>query len=134
MDGAPVAFVLGGGGVRGAVEVGMPRALLDAGVRPDLVVGTSIGAINGALVAADPTPGVVDALVLAPLTVALGVAVLAFTPVIVLVLLATRAGDRRPRRAGGMAVRLVRGHRRLGRRAGSGALRGGAVGAGIRCG
>lgn len=36
MDGAPVAFVLGGGGVRGAVEVGMPRALLDAGIRPDL--------------------------------------------------------------------------------------------------
>lgn len=49
-----VAFVLGGGGVRGAVEVGMLRALLEADVRPDLVVGTSIGAVNGAILAADP--------------------------------------------------------------------------------
>jgi NTE family protein len=48
------AFVLGGGGLLGAHEVGMLRALADAGVRPDLVVGTSIGAINGVLVAADP--------------------------------------------------------------------------------
>jgi NTE family protein len=49
------AFVLGGGGLLGAGEVGMLRALLEHGVRPDLVVGTSIGAINGAAVAADPT-------------------------------------------------------------------------------
>jgi NTE family protein len=35
------AFVLGGGGVLGAGEVGMLRALLEAGVVPDLVVGTS---------------------------------------------------------------------------------------------
>ena len=48
------AFVLGGGGVLGAHEVGMLRALSEAGIRPDLVVGTSIGAINGAFVAADP--------------------------------------------------------------------------------
>jgi NTE family protein len=48
------AFVLGGGGLLGAHEVGMLRALSEAGVRPDLVVGTSIGAINGAFVAADP--------------------------------------------------------------------------------
>ena len=48
------AFVLGGGGLLGAHEVGMVRALSDAGIRPDLVVGTSIGAINGAFVAADP--------------------------------------------------------------------------------
>ncbi len=48
------AFVLGGGGLLGAHEVGMLRALSEAGIRPDLVVGTSIGAINGALVAADP--------------------------------------------------------------------------------
>jgi Patatin-like phospholipase len=47
-----VAFVLGGGGVLGAAEVGMLRALADAGILPDLVVGTSIGAINGAVVAA----------------------------------------------------------------------------------
>jgi len=48
------AFVLGGGGLLGAHEVGMLRALTEAGIRPDLVVGTSIGAINGVLVAADP--------------------------------------------------------------------------------
>lgn len=58
-----MAFVLGGGGVRGAVEVGMLEALLEAGVSPDLVVGSSIGAINGALVASDPSPAVVDRLV-----------------------------------------------------------------------
>src|SRR5581483_9737063 len=49
-----VAYVLGGGGLLGAHEVGMLRALGEAGIRPDLVVGTSIGAINGAFVAADP--------------------------------------------------------------------------------
>jgi len=48
------AFVLGGGGLLGAHEVGMLRALAGSGVRPDLVVGTSIGALNGVLVAADP--------------------------------------------------------------------------------
>jgi len=51
-----VAFVLGGGGRLGAAEVGMLSALAEAGVRPDRVVGTSIGAINGAAVAADPSP------------------------------------------------------------------------------
>lgn len=59
----PVAFVLGGGGVLGAVEVGMLRALFRAGIRPDLVLGTSIGAVNGALVAADPTEQVTTRLV-----------------------------------------------------------------------
>ena len=59
----PVAFVLGGGGVLGAVEVGMVRALFRAGFRPDVVVGTSIGAVNGALVAADPSEGVTERLV-----------------------------------------------------------------------
>ncbi|XVU24564.1 patatin-like phospholipase family protein [Actinoplanes sp. CA-054009] len=59
----PVAFVLGGGGVLGAVEVGMLRALFRAGFRPDVVVGTSIGAVNGALVAADPSEAVTDRLV-----------------------------------------------------------------------
>lgn len=62
MSPQPVAFVLGGGGVRGAVQVGMIRALLEADITPDLVVGTSIGAINGALLAADPTPAVVPRL------------------------------------------------------------------------
>jgi NTE family protein len=48
------AFVLGGGGLLGAHEVGMLRALSEADIKPDLVVGTSIGAINGVFVAADP--------------------------------------------------------------------------------
>ncbi|HSV40859.1 MAG TPA: patatin-like phospholipase family protein [Nocardioidaceae bacterium] len=56
------AFVLGGGGVLGAVEVGMLRALFEAGIRPDLVVGTSVGALNGAFVAAQPDIGVVERL------------------------------------------------------------------------
>jgi NTE family protein len=54
------AFVLGGGGVLGAVEVGMLRALFEAEVAPDLVLGTSVGALNGALVARDPSPAVID--------------------------------------------------------------------------
>lgn len=49
------AFVLGGGGVLGATQVGMLQALLAADITPDLVVGTSIGSLNGAFVAADPT-------------------------------------------------------------------------------
>jgi NTE family protein len=56
------AFVLGGGGVLGAVEVGMLRALFDHGVTPDLVLGTSVGALNGAMVARDPSPAVIDRL------------------------------------------------------------------------
>ena len=56
------AFVLGGGGVLGAVEVGMLRALFERGVRPDLVLGTSIGAFNGALVASQPDLAVVERL------------------------------------------------------------------------
>jgi NTE family protein len=53
MGSGKVAFVLGGGGVLGAVQVGMLRAVLERGIRPDLVVGTSIGAINGSIIAAD---------------------------------------------------------------------------------
>lgn len=60
---AGTAFVLGGGGLLGAVEVGMLRALFEAGIRPDLILGTSVGALNGALVATDPGPGVIDRLV-----------------------------------------------------------------------
>lgn len=40
----------------------MLRALLEAGIRPDLIVGTSIGALNGLLVAADPSPAVTERL------------------------------------------------------------------------
>ncbi len=56
------AFVLGGGGALGAVEVGMLRALLERGVTPDLVLGTSVGALNGALVARDPSLAVIERL------------------------------------------------------------------------
>lgn len=45
------AFVLGGGGSRGALQVGALRALLEAGIVPDLLVGTSIGAANAAALA-----------------------------------------------------------------------------------
>ncbi|MGH8902087.1 MAG: patatin-like phospholipase family protein [Egibacteraceae bacterium] len=58
-----VAFVLGGGGVLGAHEVGMLQALLEAGICPDIVVGTSVGAINGAIVATDPTSAAIARLV-----------------------------------------------------------------------
>src|SRR3954470_1607517 len=56
------AFVLGGGGVLGAVEVGMLRALFERDVTPDLVLGTSIGALNGAMVARDPDASVISKL------------------------------------------------------------------------
>jgi len=48
------AFVLSGGAALGAVQVGMLQALHESGVRPDLVVGTSVGAVNAAWVAGDP--------------------------------------------------------------------------------
>lgn len=54
MEYVSTAFVLGGGGLMGAHEVGMLGALAEAGIRPDLVVGTSVGALNGVFVAADP--------------------------------------------------------------------------------
>lgn len=57
-----VAFVLGGGGVLGANEVGMLRALLEAGIVPDVILGTSIGAVNGAVLASDPTTASVERL------------------------------------------------------------------------
>ena len=41
-----LALVLGGGGARGALQVGACRALFEAGYKPDLIVGTSIGAAN----------------------------------------------------------------------------------------
>jgi NTE family protein len=55
------AFVLSGGGSLGAVQVGMLRALLEGGVEPDLVIGSSVGALNGAWLAGRPEPaGVAD--------------------------------------------------------------------------
>ena len=48
------AFVLAGGGSLGAVQVGMLKALVRHGLIPDLVIGASVGAINGAHFAAEP--------------------------------------------------------------------------------
>ncbi|MFC5719410.1 patatin-like phospholipase family protein [Streptomyces gamaensis] len=50
------AFVLGGGGSLGGYEAGMLRALIEAGIRPDVVIGTSIGSVQGAIAAAHPGP------------------------------------------------------------------------------
>jgi len=57
-----IAFVLGGGGVLGAHEVGMLKALAERNIKPDMVLGTSVGAINGAFFAANPTLGGVERL------------------------------------------------------------------------
>ena len=57
-----VAYVLGGGGDLGANEVGMLRALLERDILPDLIVGSSIGAINGAAIAAEPSLQMLDRL------------------------------------------------------------------------
>ncbi|MEM7286634.1 MAG: patatin-like phospholipase family protein [Actinomycetota bacterium] len=53
----PVGFVLTGGASNGATQAGMLRALQEAGAVPDLVAGTSVGALNGAVVAEDPDLG-----------------------------------------------------------------------------
>lgn len=54
--GASTAFVLAGGGSRGAVQVGMLCELVDRGIRADRVYGASVGAVNGGAYAGDPTP------------------------------------------------------------------------------
>jgi NTE family protein len=48
------AFVLSGGAALGAIQVGMLRALYERGIEPDLIVGTSVGAVNGAFIASRP--------------------------------------------------------------------------------
>lgn len=55
----PTAFVLSGGASLGAIHVGMLLALADEGERPDLIVGTSVGAVNGGWIASRPDlPGI----------------------------------------------------------------------------
>lgn len=49
---SPVALVFCGGGSRGAMEVGFYKAIRELGLPVDLVVGSSIGALNGACIAA----------------------------------------------------------------------------------
>src|SRR5512132_4584990 len=47
----PTALVLSGGGAKGLAHIGVLRTLDSLGIRPDLVVGTSMGAVVGALYA-----------------------------------------------------------------------------------
>ncbi|MEZ4614050.1 MAG: patatin-like phospholipase family protein [Caldilineaceae bacterium] len=58
-DSHMIAFVLSGAGNRGPLQIGAVRALLDRGIQPAFLVGTSAGAINGCYLAAhgldDPT-------------------------------------------------------------------------------
>lgn len=56
------AFVLGGAGNMGAIQLGMLRALLERHVVPDLVVGCSVGALNGGAIASAPTLETLDRL------------------------------------------------------------------------
>lgn len=59
---AKTAFVLAGGGSLGAIQVGMLRSLLAAGVRPDFIVGSSVGAMNACYFAGEPNAGGVERL------------------------------------------------------------------------
>jgi NTE family protein len=49
------AFVLSGGGSLGAAQAGALQALFEAGITPDVVIGCSVGALNAAYVAVEPT-------------------------------------------------------------------------------
>jgi NTE family protein len=50
----PRVLALSGGGANGAAQAGAAAELLAAGLRPDLIIGTSVGAWNGAWLAAHP--------------------------------------------------------------------------------
>jgi NTE family protein len=54
------AFVLAGGGSLGAVQAGMLLELIAAKVHPDLIIGVSAGALNGAFLAYDPSPSTAE--------------------------------------------------------------------------
>ncbi len=56
-----VAFVLSGGASLGAIQVGMAASLMEHGIRPDMIIGTSVGAVNGSWLAAErPTDGLIE--------------------------------------------------------------------------
>lgn len=57
-----VAFVLSGGGVLGAAQVGQLQALTEAHIIPDVVIATSVGALNAAALATEPTSEAMDRL------------------------------------------------------------------------
>ena len=56
------ALVFAGGGSFGAVQVGMMLSLVNHGMTADMVVGSSVGALNGAFYAGDPTPSGIERL------------------------------------------------------------------------
>ncbi|GAA3355168.1 patatin-like phospholipase family protein [Saccharopolyspora gregorii] len=56
------AWVLPGGSTFGAVQAGLATALFEAGVEPDLLVGTSAGSLNAAWLAGDPSGGGAESL------------------------------------------------------------------------
>src|SRR6202161_4031779 len=55
-----IVLVLQGGGALGAYQAGVYEALHEAHVEPDWVIGTSIGAINGAIIAGNPREQRID--------------------------------------------------------------------------
>jgi NTE family protein len=55
-------FVFSGGGSLAAVQVGMTKALKNAGIIPDMVIGASAGALNAAFIASHPWPGSIEKL------------------------------------------------------------------------
>jgi len=58
-----VAFVPSGGASLGAIQAGMLRALYEREIAPELIVGTSAGAVNGAYIASrPPTPSTAESL------------------------------------------------------------------------
>ena len=57
-----IGLVLGGGGAKGGAEVGVLKVLEEAGIRPDYIVGTSIGSIVGGLYAAGYTAAELEAM------------------------------------------------------------------------
>lgn len=61
-DARPLALVLSGGGAKGLAHVGVLRVLDSLGIKPDLIVGTSMGAIIGAMYASDYTGRQIDSL------------------------------------------------------------------------
>ena len=54
-SGLKVGLVLSGGGAKGAYQVGVVKALVEMGVQVDAIAGASIGALNGAVLAASPS-------------------------------------------------------------------------------
>jgi NTE family protein len=58
--GERTAFVLSGGGNQGVSQVGMLRALIERSIQPDVIIGTSVGALNGAVIATSPVAEQVD--------------------------------------------------------------------------